>query len=153
MDVFETLDALEELIDSSHKIPLTNKIMVNVDDILDFLDQIRSVLPEEIRQSRWVTKEREKILAEAHQEAKIAIEEAKSHIGKLAEDTEVVRLAKVRAEEIINKAKAISQDIRSGAELYADELLSKLEANLEKSLEVVRQGRLELNHNKQPMAE
>lgn len=148
MDVFEMLDALEELIEVSVKIPLTNKAVVNAEDILDYVDQIRSVLPEEIRQARWVAKERDRLLVEAQQEAERVMEEARSQINKLAEESEVVKKANERAEEIISKAQNISQDIKLGSEAYADEILAKLEESMIRALETIQQGRSELNHSK-----
>ena len=65
MDIFEMLDELEEIIETGSKIPLTGKVVVDAEELLDCLDQIRSVLPEEIRQARWVAKERERMLSEA----------------------------------------------------------------------------------------
>ncbi|WP_227766739.1 ATPase [Zhaonella formicivorans] len=152
MDVFEMLDSLEEMVETCPKIPLTSKAIVNAEELLEYLDQIRSILPEEIRQARWIAKERERLLLEAQHEASRIVEEARSQINKLAEETEVVKKAKERAEELINRARQIGAEIKTGSEAYADEVLSKLEENISKSLEIIRQSRDELQHFKQQNA-
>lgn len=147
LDIFELLDALEELVDSSPKIPLSSKALVNYEDVLDCIDQIRSVLPEEIRQARWVAKERDRIISEAKHDAERILLEARSRIDELAEETEVVKKAREMAEEIMEKARATSLEIRRGSEIYAEEILCKLEDNLNSVLDTIRLGREELNQS------
>lgn len=147
MDIFELLDALEEKIDSGRKLPLTNMVLLDGDKLLDHIDQIRSNLPEEIRQARWVANERERLLAEAKEEAQKILAEAKNQVQLLAEETEVVKKAHERAEEILARAKSVSQEIRHGSEAYADEILSQLENNIMKVLEIVKESRGQLRRN------
>ena len=137
---------MEELVDSSPKIPLSSKALVNYEDVLDCIDQIRSVLPEEIRQARWVAKEN-RIISEAKHDAERILLEARSRIDELAEETEVVKKAREMAEEIMEKARATSLEIRRGSEIYAEEILCKLEDNLNSVLDTIRLGREELNQS------
>lgn len=146
MDIFELLDALEEIIDSSPRIPLSGKALVNYEDALDCIDQIRSVFPEEIRQARWVAKEKERLIADAQHDADRILSDARSRIDELATETEVAKRAQEMAEELLKKARNTSQEIRMGSEIYAAEILSKLENNLLAVLETVRMGQEELNN-------
>ena len=65
MEIFTLLEALEELMDESKSIPLTNKVLVNKEEVLDLIKEIRLKLPEELKQAKWVKEERARILAEA----------------------------------------------------------------------------------------
>jgi cell division septum initiation protein DivIVA len=115
------------------------------EELLDCLDQIRSVLPEEIRQARWVAKERERMLSEAEKEAQLILEKAKERVEQLADESEIARVAKEKAEEIINKAQDLGMEIREGSNIYADQLLDQLEKSLDKALASIREGREELH--------
>ncbi len=144
MEIYEALDEMDELIQSASRIPLTGKCMIDLEAMLECLDRIRTMLPEEIRQARWVTREKERLIKEAQEEAQRQIGEAKRHIERLAAESEVVRQAQYRAEEILAQAQAVAKEIRAGAAAYADEVLGKMEQALEKSITAVREGRNEL---------
>ncbi len=144
MDLLSALNELEELIENSGKVPLTRKVMVNEDSILDLLDRIRTTIPEEIRQAKWIIQEREKVMSESQKEAMRIMENAQKQVEKKAEDSEVVRKAKVIAEEIVAKAEQTAQEIREGAREYADEILGALQDRLNKINQQIEQGRSEL---------
>ena len=144
MDLLSALNELEELIENSGKVPLTRKVMVNEDSILDLLDRIRTTIPEEIRQAKWIIQEREKVMSESQKEAMRIMENAQKQVEKQAEDSEVARKAKVVAEEIIAKAEQTAQEMREGARIYADEILGALQDRLNKINQQIEQGRSEL---------
>ena len=98
---------MEELIENSGKVPLTRKVMVNEDSILDLLDRIRTTIPEEIRQAKWIIQEREKVMSDSQKEA-MNYGECPKQVEKQAEDSEVAR--NVVAEEIIAKAEQTAQE-------------------------------------------
>ena len=144
MDLLSALNELEELIENSGKVPLTRKVMVNEDSILDLLDRIRTTIPEEIRQAKWIIQEREKVMSDSQKEAMRIMENAQKQDEKQAEDSEVARKAKVVAEEIIAKAEQTAQEMREGARIYADEILGALQDRLNKINQQIEQGRSEL---------
>lgn len=144
MDVFEMLDELEDIIESSARLPLMGKVLVDAEEILDCIDRIRSVLPEEIRQARWIAKERDRMLADAHKEAEETLKKTQAQIEQMALESEVVKLAEQQAQEILARAKAIEQEMREGATIYAEQILDQLENNLKKALESIREGKSEL---------
>jgi vacuolar-type H+-ATPase subunit H len=102
---------------------------------------MRATIPEEIKQARWIVKERQEMLAEAKREAERVVKEARDQQARLISDEEVYKQAERAAEEIIEDARETERSIRLGAEDYADEILSTLEVNLEKFLAAVRRGR------------
>lgn len=144
MEVYELLEELENLVASSSRIPLTSRVVLDGETLLDYIDRVRASLPEEFRQSRWVLKERDRILKEAEEEARRVLQDAHKQIERLAEEHEVVKQAKSKAEEVLSRAQEVARDVRSGALEYADQLLARLEEVLEKSLMTVREGRQEL---------
>jgi cell division septum initiation protein DivIVA len=141
MDVLVLIDKLDDLIHNARSVPLTDSVMLDREEIYDLLDQMRSTIPEEIKQARWIVKERQEMLAEAKAEAERIQAEAQEKAEQMASETEVVRLAERNAQKIIEDAHDREREIRLGAEDYADEVLNNLEVNLEKFLAAVRRGR------------
>ena len=141
MDVLVLIDKLDDLIHNARSVPLTDSVMLDREEIYDLLDQMRSTIPEEIKQARWIVKERQEMLAEAKTEAERIQAEAQDKAEQLASETEVVHLAEKNAQKIIEDARDREREIRLGAEDYADEVLNNLEVNLEKFLAAVRRGR------------
>jgi cell division septum initiation protein DivIVA len=102
---------------------------------------VRAQYPDELKQARWIVKERQEMLEEAEKEANRVLEEARDRAQALANETEVVRLAEAQAADILDKARTQEREIRLGAEDYADEMLANLEVNLGKLLTAVQRGR------------
>lgn len=144
MELFNVLNELEELIEESPKVPMTRRIMVDENKVLDYLDRIRTSLPEEIRQAKWLVKERDKVLNESKKEAQRMLEDVTREIELRAEDHEIVKKAEELAQETIKKAEEVSSQIRQGAREYADEILQTLEQKLGGILDEIQQGRNEL---------
>ncbi|MEI6452337.1 MAG: ATPase [Actinomycetes bacterium] len=141
MDVLVLIDKLDDIIHNARSVPLTDSVMVDREEMYDILDQMRSTIPEEIKQARWIVKERQEMLAEAKQEAERVLTEAQQRADRIASETEVVRLAERNAQQVMEAARERERDTRLGAEDYADEVLGNLELNLEKFIGAVRRGR------------
>ncbi len=141
MDVLVLIDKLDDVIHNARSVPLTDSVMIDREEIYDILDQMRSTIPEEIKQARWIVKERQDMLAEAKQEAERLLHDAQQRAEQLAAETEIVRLAEHNAQQIMEDARDREREVRLGAEDYADDVLGNLELNLEKFLAAVRRGR------------
>ncbi|MGB0873177.1 MAG: ATPase [Solirubrobacterales bacterium] len=141
MDVLVLIDKLDDMIHNAKPIPLTDNVRVDKEEIYDLLDQMRATIPEEIKQARWIVKERQEMLAEAKREAERIVKEANDEQLRLVSEQEVVKQAENHAEDIIEEARAREREIRLGAEDYADDILNTLEVNLEKFLAAVQRGR------------
>ena len=126
MDVLVLIDKLDDLVHNAKPVPLTDQVRVDKEEIYDILDQMRATIPEEIKQARWIVKERQEMLAEAKREAERA------------------------AEDIVEEARAREREIRLGAEDYADEILNTLEVNLSKFIAAVQRGRDRLAGKDEP---
>lgn len=147
MDIHEVLDEFEEYVENSRKVPLVNKILLDKEQLLDYIDSIRSDLPEELRQARWIAREREKMLQEAREEAQRIIEESKKEVQQRAQESEIVKEAQKQAENIIKDSKETARELGLNANDYANEVLDKLEKNLEKALATIKEGKEELQQN------
>jgi cell division septum initiation protein DivIVA len=141
MDVLVLIDKLDDLIHNAKQIPLTENVRVDREEIYDLLDQMRATIPEEIKQARWIVKERQEMLAEAKREAERIVKEANDEQLRLVSEQEVVKQAENHAEDIVEEARAREREIRLGAEDYADDILNTLEVNLQKFTAAVQRGR------------
>ncbi len=141
MDVLVLIDKLDDLVHSAKQVPLTDQVRVDKEEIYEILDQMRATIPEEIKQARWIVKERQEMLAEAKREAERIVKDGRERAERLIADEEIVKAAERAAEDIIEDARAQEREIRLGAEDYADEILDTLETNLTKFINAVQRGR------------
>ena len=131
MDVIKLLEYLQEIVESSSKIPVTGKAVINKKEILDIIDQIINHLPDEFKKAQWICDEKERILVDAKNQAKIFEEETLDKIRRRVEKQDLVKEAQTRAEEIIASAQRDAKIMRLGAKDYADEILSQLDKEIE----------------------
>ena len=141
MDVLVLIEKLDDVIHDAKSVMMSGDVRVNKEEMYDLLDQMRATIPEEIKQARWIVKERQEMLAEAKREAERIVKEANDEQLRLVSEQEVVKQAENHAEDIVEEARAREREIRLGAEDYADDILNTLEVNLEKFLAAVQRGR------------
>ena len=141
MDVFERLDRIEDFIVSSKHVPFSSSVMVNETELFELLDELRSSLPEELKQARWMVKEKQELIDESYKEAERIREEAKAEREALILETEIIKQATADAERIMEDASTRAREVRLEAEDYADERLANLEVTCFKLLEVIKRAR------------
>jgi len=141
MDVMALIDRIEEAMDGGRSVPLMRGRLVDIEKVYEIIDEIRGNFPDELKQARWIVKERQEMLEEAEKEANRILEEARDRAESMASEQEVVRRASEQAASILDDAKQAEREIRLGAEDYADEMLANLEVNLGKLLTAVQRGR------------
>ncbi len=141
MDVMALIDRIEEAMDSGRSLPLMRGRLVDIEKVYEIIDEIRGNFPDELKQARWIVKERQEMLEEAEKEANRILEEARDRAESMASEQEVVRRAAEQAASILDDARQQEREIRLGAEDYADEMLANLEVNLGKLLTAVQRGR------------
>lgn len=147
MEIIAILDEIEERIKESKKVPFSGKTLIEPEYLLDKLDRIRAVLPEEIEAARLVINEQERIFEEATREAKGFVEDSMYQAARLVENDEITRQAKQVAEEIIAKGQSVALEIHESANEYADQVLGYLEQVLKDSLISVQKGRAEIKES------
>jgi len=141
MDIMALIDRIEEALDAGRSVPLMRGRLVDIDKVYEIIDEIRGNFPDELKQARWIVKERQEMLEEAEKEANRILEEARDRADSMASEQEVVRRANEQAAAILDDSRAQEREIRLGAEDYADEMLANLEVNLGKLLTAVQRGR------------
>ncbi|HMS12771.1 MAG: hypothetical protein V9E99_18505 [Microthrixaceae bacterium] len=140
----DLLRQLVEIVETARSMPMSNSAIINRDEFLDMLDEILSNLPDELRAARWLLKEREEVRAKAHREAEEIIADAKSHVARMVQRTEVVKAANHRAQAILDEAEEESRRMRHQAEDYCDQKLASFEVVLDRLAKTVTAGRRKL---------
>src|SRR5436305_240903 len=141
MDVLVLIDKLDDLVHNAKAVPLTDQVRIDREEIYDILDQMRATIPEEIKQARWIVKERQEMLAEAKREVDRLLAEAREQAVREASQTEIVKIAERQADEIVDDARRSAREMKLEMEDWADNQLASLEVNLERFLTAVRPGR------------
>ena len=144
MEVLTLLETLEEMLNRSASIPLTKRTLIDKDELLSVVNDIKLKLPDELKQAKWVKEERQKIFVDAQKEANQLIKEAENRIIAMIDEHEITKKAYEQKTEIIDSANAFSKDLINGTKKYADDILAELEANLQDKLDIIKDNRKEL---------
>lgn len=140
MDILHLIDRLEELFNESRAIPFTHNVVVDEEKMLDLIDQMRVAIPEEMKKAQQVMTQRDRILAQAQEEANRTLALAREKGEQLLERDSLVQnaqsFAEQRAEDIISEA----DQSRIDADQYVVETLTRLEMELDRYLNQVRNG-------------
>jgi hypothetical protein len=140
-EVEARLDELELALAEARPMPLSASVLVSRETLTQLVAEIRELLPTELRQARWVLREREKVLNEAEQTAQRLIADAEQECLRLTGETEVVRAAEREAKRVSREAQDQSRTMRLEAEDYIDAQLARFELVLQKTLKTVEAGR------------
>lgn len=135
MDLAGRLQQLEEMVRDAKSMPLSSSALLNRDEVLEILKDMRETLPEEIKQARWIVKDREELLAKARQEAERIVEQAGEDQLRLARKDEIVQRAMEEADRIVAEAEQQAAESRAEAESYIDSKLAQFEIALRRILE------------------
>ena len=152
MDVLVLIDKLDDLVRNAKQVPLRSEVRVDKEKLDDVLNELRATIPEEVKEARWIVKEREEMLAAAEREAERILGEARERQSQLVVEHELSRQAELAGEDIIDDARAEEREIRLGAEDYADEILGTLEVNMSKLIAAIQRGREHLRGPDEPAA-
>ena len=140
MDILQLIDRLEELFNESKTIPLTRNVMVDEDRMLDIIDQMRIAIPEEVKKAQQLLGQRDRVLAQAQEEANRTLEIARQKADQLASKEIVMQDAQRRADQILVQARADAETVRSDADDYVMNSLTQLQDELERITNQVING-------------
>jgi hypothetical protein len=140
MDILHLVDRLEELFNQSRPIWFTHSVIVDEDRMLDLIDQMRMAIPDEVKKAQQVLAQRDRILAQAQEEANRTLAIAREKSEQMVERDAIVQAAHVRAEQIVNGARGDIDATRHEADEYVVNTLRRLEMELERFLTQVRNG-------------
>ncbi len=150
------IDELQEIIEGAITLPLSGgKTVVNTERIKEIIDEMRTNLPQEVRQAKNIAADRSNIIAKSKEEAEAIVQRAEERAKNLisqAEDkakvlvsqNEIVKQAKQQADEIIAAANNESVKIKQAANVYVDNVLKKADDQLSENLAAVKKTRQSL---------
>ena len=144
MEILAILETLEDLVEKSVSVPFSGKCLIDKEEILEIVKEVRLKLPDDIKQAKWVKEERQRILMEAQKEASNMLKDAEGKIAALVDEHEITRKAYEQANEIVTSAQKNAREIRLGTKEYADSVLDKVEEILNDTIEVIKMDRQEL---------
>ncbi|MFN3741511.1 MAG: ATPase [Anaerolineales bacterium] len=140
MDILQLIDRLEEVFSEGRAIPLTHSVIVDEDRILDIIDQMRITIPEEVKKAQQVLAQRDRILAQAQEEAERTVQLARERAEQMVQRDAIVQEAQKQAENIVNQAHLEAENIRREADAYVIQTLQHLEDELSRLLRQVQNG-------------
>ena len=150
MDILQLIDRLEELFNNSRPIPLTHSVIVDEDKFLDIIDQMRISIPEEVKKAQQVFSQKDRIMAQAQEEANRTLQLAREKAETLIDKEQMVQDAQRRAGQIVDQARMDAENIKSGADEYALDSLMALQSEMERLLNQSRNGVQVLLQKRQP---
>ena len=150
MDLIERIDELQLLVEEAKAVPLSSSAVINSDEFLELLAQLKETVPEEVRQARWMSRDRDELLARARKEAERVVTEAQEQRDRLLSRTEIVQAAQREGERIVDEGRERAAKLRVEAEDYIDQKLAAFEILLNKTLGTVGRGREQLRGDPAP---
>lgn len=141
MNSDKLLEDLESLVLNASKMPFTSKKMIEEEELLQIIDDLKASMPEELEQSQKVLAEKDKIIADAQRHADSMVAQAKDYIAKLTEESKLVRQAQEQANQIVVSATKSSDELKSSSITYAGDVLKYVETTLQKTLASIQQNR------------
>ncbi|MGN6694348.1 MAG: hypothetical protein ACTHN0_09230 [Aquihabitans sp.] len=144
VDAEELLRRVSDLIAAARPMPLSASAMINKEEVLELLDEAIGRLPDELREARWLRKEREEYLAKMRADGDEITDAARARAEQMVQRTEVVKAAEHRARRILDSAEAEARRLRLECEDFCDQKLASFEIVLERTLKLVGSGREKL---------
>jgi cell division septum initiation protein DivIVA len=144
----EVVDRLEYLVQHARRVPFSNQVMLDEDELLEMLQQLRVGLPQEIKEASRTVAEHERLIKEAHAEAGRILARANQRAETAVQESEVLHRARREAERTLSEARTRADQVVREAEAYALEQLRQLETTLTRTLGTVKRG-VELLQRKQ----
>ncbi len=144
MDLIERIEELQVLIEEAKAVPLSSSAVVNREEVLELLHQLKEEVPDEIRQARWMTRDKDEHIARARKESERILIEAREQRDRLLSRTEIVHAAEREGERVVDEAKERAGRMQAEAEDYIDQKLAAFEILLDKTMSTVVRGRQQL---------
>lgn len=153
MDIQHLVDRMEEALNESTRIPLSAYMLVNEEKVYSLLDQMRVSVPEEIKRANRIEAEKDRILAQAKEEADRIRELARQEAGELVKRDAIVSAAQHRADNIVERARRDVDALKQDADVYIMDVLSRLEEDLLRTLNVVRNGLQKIEYDQRDLTQ
>jgi cell division septum initiation protein DivIVA len=132
MDILQLIDRLEELFNAAKAVPFTHNVVVDEDRMLELIDQMRIAIPEEVKKAQQVMAQRDRVMAQAQEEANRTLQLARDKAEQLVLKDMIVQEAQRRAEQIVSQARADAEATRVDADNYVVDTLMQLQDQISK---------------------
>ena len=146
MEIMEIIDMMEETIDKATVVPLSGKIVVDKEDLLDYIQEMRLVFPDELKEAKWVKGERQRILSEAETKAEEMIKNAEAKMVQMVDENEITRQACEKASEIETETRNNAAQMKAEFDQYINDMLSDLERHLDVLIKKVQDDKMNFNN-------
>lgn len=150
-DALELINELEDLIDKGVPVPFTGRCLLDKDELLELIQEIKLKLPTDLEQAKWIKAERENIISDAKKEAEEIIKTANDKLIALIDENEITKQAAEKANSIVERANADAKTTKNESYQYADRLLENVETvahraiyELEQCVKLVQDNRDQL---------
>jgi hypothetical protein len=140
MDLASRIQQLEDMVREAKSMPLSSSALLNREELLELVASMREQLPEEVKQARWVVRDREELLAKARREAETLVERARLEQMRLVGQEAVVQASQEEAERIVSDAHDRAHQVRMEADDYVDAKLAQFEIALQRLQEMLTQS-------------
>ena len=144
MEIFTLLETIEDMLENSKEVPFTHKAIIDKEEVLDIIKEIRLKLPEELKQAKVIKEEHDRIISKANEEASEIVKEAENRIISMIDEHEITRKAYEQKNKIIENANDMAREISNGTKAYADNILAGVQVTLEDALRVIESNRKEV---------
>ena len=151
MSIYRVIDKLEQYVHAGTWLPLGYRIL-SEERVLEFVEKMRSTLPEEVGRAKLIAKDKDRVIREAQEKAQAIVTEASSAHSAMVDDHQIVKQARATAEVVLREAEERARKIREGADGYAASMLAELEARLATALGSVKKGQEALSAPKRSAA-
>ncbi len=133
-DIFGLLEEIVTLIDGASRVPLTGKVMVDGDKVLEYVDRIKARMPEEVKQAQEILNTSDELLANINVQGQKILDEAKAQAEFMMLETEIVKMAQNEAEAIMAEATSYGNDVVAKSTAEADRISTEAEDYIESIL-------------------
>ena len=140
-DVQAKLDEISEMVESAKSMPLSASCVVNRAELLARIEELRELLPAQLREAQWVLRDRDEVLEQGRKDADRVIAEARTEAARLVSRTEIMQTATKAAEALAREAEENATRMRLEVEDYVDTKLANFEVVLHKTVAAVERGR------------
>jgi len=139
VSIYRVLDKLEAYVRQGTVLPLKRRVL-SEERLFEFIEKIRSTLPEEVGQAKLIAKDKDRVMREAQERAQAIVSDASEAHAAMVDDHEIVERARITAETVLREAEVRAQRIREGADAYAAQVLVDLDNRLSTALGSVKKG-------------
>ena len=140
MDILQLIDRLEELFNDAKAVPFTHNVVVDEDKMLELIDQMRIAIPEEVKKAQQLVAQRDRVMAQAQEEANRTLAIARDKADQLVQKDIVTQEAQRRADQILAQARAEAEGVRTDADNYVLDTLMQLQDQIAKVSNQVNNG-------------